>query len=143
MVHNRLGGLQVMPRNSDQWYYIKPLPRHAVCNVGDTLALFSGGILHSNIHRVMPPPGEQSKYPRYSIAYFCRPGNDVQLRALAPESAAIAKAIDGAPPGQFNPGSTAGEWTARRIRNLRLKSRAGWVASQGTEHVGVKDKAAI
>lgn len=23
MVHNRLGGLQVMPPNSDRWYYIK------------------------------------------------------------------------------------------------------------------------
>lgn len=48
----------------------------------------------------------------------------MQLRALAPESDSIAKAIVGAPPSQFNPGATAGEWTSRRIRNLRLKSRA-------------------
>ena len=32
---------------------IQPLPGHAVCNVGDALNIFSGGILRSNIHRVV------------------------------------------------------------------------------------------
>ncbi|CAL1694633.1 unnamed protein product [Somion occarium] len=143
MVHNRLGGLQVMPPNSDRWYYIKPLPRHAVCNVGDTLALFSGGILRSNVHRVMPPPGEQAKYTRYSIAYFSRPGNRIVLRALSNESKIIARAALRAPACEYEPGTTAGEWTARRIRNLRLKSREGWIASQGTEHDGVKERTTV
>ncbi|KAI0785414.1 hypothetical protein BC629DRAFT_1516976 [Irpex lacteus] len=53
IVHNRLGGLQVMPPGTDRWLYIKPLPGHAVCNIGDALAIFSGGILRSNVHRVM------------------------------------------------------------------------------------------
>ncbi|KAL1752676.1 hypothetical protein FB107DRAFT_219450 [Schizophyllum commune] len=29
-----------------------PLPAHAVCNIGDALAILSGGILRSNLHRV-------------------------------------------------------------------------------------------
>lgn len=38
MLHGRgCGGLQVLPPGSDEWQYIKPLPGHAVCNVGDTL----------------------------------------------------------------------------------------------------------
>lgn len=86
-----------------------------------------------------PPPGDQSKFARYSIAYFCRPGNDVQLRALAPESNTIAKTILGAPPSQFNPGSTAGEWTARRIRNLRLKSRAVSANCYAVLHATIAD----
>ena len=70
-LHNRLGGLQVLPPGSDKWFYIKvralphvlflsadvhmpkPLPGHAICNIGDSLNIFSGGILRSNIHRVV------------------------------------------------------------------------------------------
>ena len=72
-LHNRLGGLQVLPPGSDKWYYVKvrldriatgavalschllfqPVPGLAICNVGDALNIFSGGILRSNIHRVM------------------------------------------------------------------------------------------
>ena len=34
-------------------FFPQPIPRHAICNIGDALALFSGGILRSNLHRVM------------------------------------------------------------------------------------------
>lgn len=73
-LHNRLGGLQVLVPGTEQWQYIKvshfsrftirltdmhsetlhqPIPGHAVCNLGDAMAIFSGGILRSNLHRVM------------------------------------------------------------------------------------------
>lgn len=70
-LHNRLGGLQVLPPGVKEWQYVKvrqqakllhtfhslacvqPIPGHAICNVGDALSLFSGGILRSNLHRVM------------------------------------------------------------------------------------------
>jgi hypothetical protein len=32
---------------------LKPLAGHAICNIGDALVLFSGGILRSNLHRVV------------------------------------------------------------------------------------------
>ncbi|EKM48658.1 uncharacterized protein PHACADRAFT_214711 [Phanerochaete carnosa HHB-10118-sp] len=140
IVHNRLGGLQVMPPGTDQWLYIKPVPGYAVCNIGDTLAIFSAGILRSNVHRVMPPPGEQSQFPRYSITFFTRPDYEVVLRALRDQSPLIAEAAAKVPEGQYETGSTAGEWVARRIRNLRLKNREGWFGSQGTEHEGVKGR---
>ncbi|KAI0783127.1 Clavaminate synthase-like protein [Abortiporus biennis] len=123
IVHNRLGGLQVMPPGTDEWLYIKPLPGHAVCNIADALSLFSGGILRSSVHRVMPPPGSQSRYERYSICYFTRPNDDAILRALSDKSPLIAEAVRRAPPGQFEPGCTSSEWISRRIRNLCLKSR--------------------
>ncbi|KIP11665.1 hypothetical protein PHLGIDRAFT_99067 [Phlebiopsis gigantea 11061_1 CR5-6] len=141
IVHNRLGGLQVMPPDSEEWLYIKPIRGYAVCNIGDTLSIFSAGILRSNVHRVMPPPGEQSHFTRYSITFFTRPGYDVVLHALGEHSALIADAVAQAPEGQYETGSTARDWVARRIRNLRLKNRKGvqsWVASMGTEHRGVR-----
>lgn len=36
----------------------------------------------------------------------------------------IAHNVALSPAGQYEPGATAGDWTSRRIRNLRLKSRA-------------------
>nr|VWP00262.1 Protein kinase domain-containing protein [Ganoderma boninense] len=46
-------GLQVMVPGTEQWQYIWRIPGHAICNVGDALTIFSGGILRSNLHRVV------------------------------------------------------------------------------------------
>lgn len=37
------------------------------------LAVYTGGILHSNVHRVVPPPGEQANFTRWSLVFFLRP----------------------------------------------------------------------
>ncbi len=68
-LHNRLGGLQVLLPGTDEWKYVKvriqftsprhvglpfqPIPGHAICNIGDAMAIFSAGILRSNLHRVV------------------------------------------------------------------------------------------
>ncbi|TBU29791.1 Clavaminate synthase-like protein [Dichomitus squalens] len=140
-LHNRLGGLQVMPPGSQEWLYVKPLPGHAICNIGDALSIFSGGILRSNLHRVMPPPGHQSRYERYSVAFFTRPNNNTILRPLTDKSRLIADAAAKNPREEFSSGATAGEWTARRIRKLRLRNRKGpetWYEAKGTEHQGLR-----
>ncbi|KDQ63014.1 hypothetical protein JAAARDRAFT_146912 [Jaapia argillacea MUCL 33604] len=136
-LHNRLGGLQVLVPGSESWQYIKPIPGHAICNLGDAMAIFSGGILRSNLHRVIPPPGNQSPYERWSLVFFTRPGNSCQLDALSAESKMIADALAKGPTNKYQTGSTAAEWFARRIKNQRIKNRAGpetWRASRGTEH---------
>ena len=33
--------------------YEQPIPGHAICNIGDAMTIFSGGILRSNLHRVV------------------------------------------------------------------------------------------
>ena len=156
-LHNRLGGLQVLPPGSDKWLYVKvsgahphiahaltspaqPLPGHGICNVGDALNIFSGGILRSNIHRVMsatlpssssctkslialcaysPPPKDQAQYERWSLVYFTRPHDTVVLRHQGEKSAMIADAVAKAPAGKYEPGVTAAEWLVRRIRSQR------------------------
>ncbi|KAG7091537.1 hypothetical protein E1B28_010566 [Marasmius oreades] len=136
-LHNRLGGLQVLPPGIDEWQYVKPLPGHAICNVGDALAVLSGGILHSNIHRVIPPPGAQATYERWSQVFFTRPGNSVVLEPLSSLSPIIADAVQKDPHKNLNAGgATAYEWFSRRVKNQRIKNRTGpetWQASRGTE----------
>ncbi|KAG2358711.1 hypothetical protein BDR07DRAFT_1294142 [Suillus spraguei] len=136
-LHNRLGGLQVLPPGHEEWSYIRPIPGHAVCNIGDALSLFSGCILQSNIHRVVTPLGVQAEYERWSLVFFTRPGNSEVLRALVESSHIIAEAVKKRPDKSFETGSTAVEWLARRIKNQRIRNRTGpetWAASRGTEH---------
>ena len=121
-LHNRLGGLQVLPPGSDDWQYVRPLPGHAICNIGDALALLSGGILHSSMHRVVLPPGAQGGLPRWSMVFQQRPGQDIPLRALAEESPLIREALESVPVDQrakYTPNETAGEWFSRRVKYLR------------------------
>ncbi|KAH9948228.1 Clavaminate synthase-like protein [Amylocystis lapponica] len=141
ILHNRLGGLQVLPPGSKTWQYVKPVPGNAICNIGDALAIFSGGILQSGIHRVMPPPGAQSQFERYSVAFFTRANDSVILRALGDKSVMIHNAVAEASAEHFDTGSRSVDWVARRIRKLRLRNRKGqetWFASLGTEHQGVE-----
>ncbi|KAF9449729.1 Clavaminate synthase-like protein, partial [Macrolepiota fuliginosa MF-IS2] len=135
-LHNRLGGLQVLVPGAETWQYIKPIPDHAICNVGDALAVFSGGILRSNMHRVLPPPGAQSTHERWSIVFFTRPGNSKVLRALVESSPTIAAAVASKPEKSFETGTTAKEWFARRVKYQRIANRTGpetWMSSRGTE----------
>jgi len=137
-LHNRLGGLQVMVPGTDKWQYVKPVRGCAVCNLGDAMYIFSGGILKSSMHRVVPAPGEQSSYVRWSLAVFTRPNDSVVLRALTEGSAMVAEAVLKSPGTPiFNSNSTSHEWFARRIKNQRMRNQKGaetWRASRGTEH---------
>ena len=70
------------PGKEPEWTYVKPLPGHCIINLGDAMTKFSGGLLRSNIHRVVSPPGEQAKETRYSLVYFSRPEDKVVLKRL-------------------------------------------------------------
>ncbi|KAJ3742334.1 hypothetical protein DFH05DRAFT_1536286 [Lentinula detonsa] len=122
---DNLGGLQVLPPGTTEWRYARPLPGHMICNVGDTLTMFSGGPLNSNIHRVVsPPPGSQSKHDRW-------PADDTILAPLL-ESAMIFEAYS-----KLLPEVTSYEWFTRRQKNYRSKNHKGaerWAANRGTEY---------
>ncbi|ETN42240.1 uncharacterized protein HMPREF1541_04181 [Cyphellophora europaea CBS 101466] len=83
VLFNRLGGLQVLPPGKEaEWCYVKPLPGHAIINLGDAMVKFTNGLLRSNIHRVISSPGAQADTTRYSLVYFNRPEDDVMLKRL-------------------------------------------------------------
>jgi isopenicillin N synthase-like dioxygenase len=83
LLFNRLGELQTLPPGKDApWEYVRPLPGHAIVNLGDALATFTNGLLTSCPHRVVAPPGQQARLPRYSVVYFMRPENEVIMRRI-------------------------------------------------------------
>ncbi|KAI9448422.1 Clavaminate synthase-like protein [Lactarius indigo] len=129
-LHNRLGGLQVLP-------LVRTSGRHAICNLGDAMVIFSAEILHSNLHRVVPPPEAQASFDCWLLVFFARPGKSVPYAPLTKESTLITEAAARAPEGRYATGSTAGEWFRRRIQYQRIKNQTGpeiWRASRGTEH---------
>lgn len=121
VLFNRLGGLQVLPPGEGaEWCYVKPIPGHCIINLGDAMVKFTNGLLRSNIHRVMPPPGEQADHTRYSLVYFNRPENDVLLKRLE-GSAMIPPLADGEVEEVIN----SKDWITRRAlgRHLGIKSK--------------------
>jgi isopenicillin N synthase-like dioxygenase len=130
ILFNRLGGLQVLPPNSNEWSYVKPLRGHAVINLGDAMVKFSAGILRSNIHRVVNPPGQQADHTRMSLVYFARPADDVILKALN-GSTLIDEERRQNPEKLDEEEITSKEWILRRA--LGRRQGGDWTKAGGTD----------
>ncbi|KAF8154117.1 hypothetical protein B0H34DRAFT_784130 [Crassisporium funariophilum] len=134
---NRLGGLQVLvPNGGDgEWKYVKPIPAHAICNIGDALNLLSGGILKSCVHRVVPPPGKQAEHERWSLVYFTRPTNEIHLGALVDQSPLIAQSVKNANTSTYDPQMTAAQWFVKRQTQARTDADKVSTLSSTGEHI--------
>ena len=128
-----IGGLQILPPGKDaEWCYVKPLPGHAIVNLGDALVLFTHGLLRSNIHRVVSPPGAQADFTRYSLVYFSRPEDDVVLKRL-PGSDMIPPLATGEEEQRVK----SKDWILRRALARRIAMHGerafDWDRAKGTE----------
>jgi isopenicillin N synthase-like dioxygenase len=131
ILFNRLGGLQVLPPGQDaEWRYVHPLPGHAIVNLGDAMVKFTNGLLRSNIHRVVSPPGLQADIPRYSLVYFARPEDDVTLKRLTGSSR-----VPPFPSGAVEEEIKSKDWIIRRALGHRvdLHQNIDFEQSLGTE----------
>jgi isopenicillin N synthase-like dioxygenase len=131
ILFNRLGGLQVLPPGKDaEWCYVRPLPGHAIVNLGDAMVKFTNGLLRSNIHRVVSPPGLQADTTRYSLIYFSRPEDNVPLKRLA-ESTRIPPLPQGVVEEDIN----SKDWIIRRALGHRvaLHKDVDFEKTMGTE----------
>ncbi|KAJ2980512.1 hypothetical protein NUW58_g6927 [Xylaria curta] len=104
---NWLGGLQVWSESArkaqllnhepdvpGEWLWVRPKKGCArllinvtdlvleVVNLGDAAVKFTNGLLCAGRHRVIPAPGAQGKYPRYSVVYFVRPEDKCIMKQL-------------------------------------------------------------
>lgn len=70
VLFNQLGGLQVLKPKTREWQYVKPRPECAVINLGDAFVKMVDQRLYSAVHRVVGPPGEQSRCERHSVSFF-------------------------------------------------------------------------
>lgn len=130
ILFNRIGGLQVLPPGEHaEWVYVRPLPGHAIVNLGDAMVKFTNGLLRSNIHRVVSPPGDQADSTRYSLVYFARPEDSVMLRRLEGGSR-IPILKDGDAEEQIN----SKDWIIRRALGRRGDAKdIDFEKSAGTE----------
>lgn len=107
-------GLQVL-RHDGKWIPITALPSQIVVNVGDMLERLTNGVLRSTIHRVVNPPMEMLKTPRYSIPFFMHPRSEMSL-------AALPGCVSASNPKQWED-ITAGEFLDQRLAEIGLKNR--------------------
>jgi isopenicillin N synthase-like dioxygenase len=107
-------GLQVL-RHDGVWISITALPNQLVVNVGDMLERLTNRKLKSTIHRVVNPPRDQMKKPRYSIPFFMHPRSEMSL-------AALPSCVD-----EFNKKHwddiSAGEFLNQRLAEIGLKKK--------------------
>ena len=99
LLFNWLGGLQIENnrragseegvggKEESVWEWVRPIPGHAICNLGDAMREFTGARVASGKHRVVAAPGSQAALDRYSVVYFVRPEDDVVLEDLTPGAA--------------------------------------------------------
>ena len=72
-----LSGLQVL-QDQDEWADVQAIPGSFVVNIGDLMALWTGGRWVSTMHRVVNPErGDTSS--RLSIPYFYQPNHDARV----------------------------------------------------------------
>jgi isopenicillin N synthase-like dioxygenase len=119
VLFNWVGGLQIQshdPAKQGDWAFVKPLPGHAIINLGDAMVKFSNGRLKSGKHRVVPLPGPQGKLDRYSLVYFVRPADDVLMEPVEKYKDEPVVAVGGKV-GEERV-YTAGEWLARRLKQM-------------------------
>lgn len=63
VLFNRLGGLHVLPPGAEaEGCYVKPVPSHCVIDLGNAMVKFTNGLLRSNTHGVISPPGQQAEH---------------------------------------------------------------------------------
>lgn len=96
ILFNWLGGLQMWSDEVGDWLWVRP-PAHgqAIINLGDCASRLTGGVLKSGKHRVVPAPGQQALYPRYSVVYFVRPEDAAVVQRLeAPGIPCSGNAVD-------------------------------------------------
>jgi isopenicillin N synthase-like dioxygenase len=97
------GGLEVQD-NAGAWHAVPVVPGTFVVNIGDMMAVLTGGRWVSSVHRAVNPPRMLADTDRISIPFFGKPNLDMRVEPISSTSPA-------------NPSApTAYEFLQRRIR---------------------------
>ena len=74
-------GLEVRS-HEDEWVPFTSDADTIVVNIGDMLQRLTNHVYPSTIHRVVNPPGELARQPRYSVPFFLHPNPDFLIDVL-------------------------------------------------------------
>ncbi|MEV3871310.1 2-oxoglutarate and iron-dependent oxygenase domain-containing protein [Streptomyces sp. NPDC049906] len=105
--HDRTG-LQVR-QGTNTWRDIPAVPHSLVVNIGDLMALWTGGRWVSTMHRVTNPPTHDTT-SRLTIPFFYLPNHDATIQPMRPftDSSSIER---------FDT-VTVGDWVSRKVRKI-------------------------
>ena len=84
-----------------------------VVNIGDMLQRLTNHVYPSTIHRVVNPPGELARQPRYSVPFFLHPNPDFLIDVLP-------SCISGDNPSRYPEPITAHGYLEERLREIKL-----------------------
>ncbi len=106
-------GLEVLSRKGE-WVPFTSEGDTIVVNIGDMLERLTNHVYPSTIHRVVNPPGEEARKPRYSVPFFLHPNPDFLIRTLP-------SCISPDNPDRYPEPITAHEFLEQRLREIKLK----------------------
>jgi isopenicillin N synthase-like dioxygenase len=106
-------GLEVRSRKGD-WVPFTADADTIVVNIGDMLQRLTNHVYPSTTHRVVNPPGEKARQPRYSTPFFLHPNPDFLIDVLP-------ACITPDNPSRYPQPITAQAYLDERLREIKLK----------------------
>ncbi|HET7843345.1 MAG TPA: 2-oxoglutarate and iron-dependent oxygenase domain-containing protein [Xanthomonadales bacterium] len=105
-------GLEVLTREG-KWLPITTQGDTIVVNIGDMLQRLTNHVYPSTTHRVVNPPGEQARQPRYSVPFFLHPNPDFLIESLP-------SCITADNANRYPTPITSHEYLMERLREIKL-----------------------
>ncbi len=106
-------GLEVRSRKGD-WVPFTADADTIVVNIGDMLQRLTNHVYPSTTHRVVNPPGEKARQPRYSTPFFLHPNPDFVIDVLP-------STVTPDNPSRYPDPITAQGYLEERLREIKLK----------------------
>lgn len=105
-------GLEVLSR-SGEWVPFTAEADTIVVNIGDMLQRLTNHVYPSTTHRVVNPPGDAARKPRYSTPFFLHPNPDFLIETLP-------SCISASQPNRYPEPITAHGYLMERLREIKL-----------------------
>ncbi len=105
-------GLEVLSRKGE-WVPFTADADTIVVNIGDMLQRLTNHVYPSTTHRVVNPPGDKARQPRYSTPFFLHPNPDFLIDVLP-------SCITAENPSRYPEPITAQGYLEERLREIKL-----------------------
>lgn len=105
-------GLEVLSRKGE-WVPFTADADTIVVNIGDMLQRLTNHVYPSTTHRVVNPPGEKARQPRYSTPFFLHPNPDFLIDVLP-------SCVTPDNPSRYPEPITAQGYLEERLREIKL-----------------------
>lgn len=105
-------GLELLTREGE-WLPITTQGDTIVVNIGDMLQRLTNHMYPSTTHRVVNPPGDAARSPRFSVPFFLHPNPDFLIDVLP-------NCITSENPNRYPAPITANDYLMERLREIKL-----------------------